>query len=325
MRLIKHPVLCNYYLTYRCNASCSFCDIWERPSPYITDEHFIHNLRDLKRLGVKVIDFTGGEPLLHQRLATFLEIARKQKFITTVTTNCLLYPKYAEKLKGKISMLHFSLDSATQKIHDESRGVKCFDFVLKSIQLAKQLGERPDILFTVHPKNMHEIRPIWENICLKNNLVLIINPIFNYNKIDYQEFTTSQLQELTKWASQKNVYLNTAFIALRKNGGNSIHKSVCRASSSTIVISPKNKLILPCYHLGLKEYTIDNQLFELWKSTEIQSQIEDQGTYSGCEGCVINCYMQPSFSTELNQYWLRSLPSTLKYNYMKGTWRELFK
>ncbi len=31
MRLIRNPVLCNYYLTYRCNASCSFCDIWEKP------------------------------------------------------------------------------------------------------------------------------------------------------------------------------------------------------------------------------------------------------------------------------------------------------
>ncbi|TAE90870.1 MAG: radical SAM protein, partial [Bacteroidetes bacterium] len=35
MRLIKHPVLCNYYVTYRCNATCHFCDIWEKPSPFI--------------------------------------------------------------------------------------------------------------------------------------------------------------------------------------------------------------------------------------------------------------------------------------------------
>ena len=30
------PILCNYYVTYRCNAACGFCDIWEQPSPMVT-------------------------------------------------------------------------------------------------------------------------------------------------------------------------------------------------------------------------------------------------------------------------------------------------
>lgn len=54
------PVLCNYYLTYRCNAKCGFCDIWEQPSPTVSLEDAARNLDDLKRLGVRVIDFTGG-------------------------------------------------------------------------------------------------------------------------------------------------------------------------------------------------------------------------------------------------------------------------
>ncbi len=101
MRLIHHPVLCNYYVTYRCNASCSFCDIWERPSPYVTIAHAERNLTDLKRLGVKVVDFTGGEPLLHRQIDGLLALAKSKKLITTLTTNGLLYPKYAEKLRGK--------------------------------------------------------------------------------------------------------------------------------------------------------------------------------------------------------------------------------
>ena len=144
MRLISHPILCNYYLTYRCNATCSFCDIWEKPSPYITLENFRENLRDLKKLGVKVIDFTGGEPLLHRNLDVLLEETKKAGLLTTVTTNTLLYPKYAERLKGKIDMLHFSLDSPDEDEHNKSRGVKCFDKLLDSIQLANQLGSKPN-------------------------------------------------------------------------------------------------------------------------------------------------------------------------------------
>ena len=97
MKIINHPILCNYYLTYRCNAKCSFCDIWEKPSPYITLEDVKANFKDLKKLGVKVIDFTGGEPLLHREIDKILVLAKEMGFITTVTTNCMLYPKWAEK------------------------------------------------------------------------------------------------------------------------------------------------------------------------------------------------------------------------------------
>lgn len=324
-RLISHPILCNYYVTYRCNASCGFCDIWEKPSPYITLEDAENNFRDLKKLGVTVIDFTGGEPLLHQALPELLALAKSYKFITTVTSNGLLYPKMAEKLKGKIDMLHFSLDSASKEIHDKERNVACFDFVMESIKIARSLGERPDIIFTVFDHNLAEIAKIYNEICQPNNLILILNPVFEYNGLATEnQLNETQLNELLTWGKKPGVYLNEAFVALRKDGGNHIQKPICKAASSTIVISPENRLVLPCYHLGLEEFEINNQLFDLYKSDKISSLIQQEGRYEKCEGCTINCYMQPSFAVELNKYFFKALPSTLKYNYMKGTWKQLF-
>lgn len=316
--------MCNYYVTYRCNASCSFCDIWEKPSPYITLENFRANLRDLRKLGVRVIDFTGGEPLLHRELDILLAEAKKAGFITTVTTNCLLYPKYAERLKGKIDILHFSLDSPEEEEHNLSRGVQCFDKVIESIALARKLGERPDILFTVFEQNVDKIEKVWEEITQPDNLVLILNPVFDYNGVE----TGGSLSELTLnklmgWGKQKNVYLNEAFISLRQNGGNHVDNPVCRAASTTLVISPENKLILPCYHLGTKSFSIDNNLYALYQSAEVQEIVALEGKLKECEGCVINCYMQPSFAVEINKYFWKALPSTLKYNYIKSTWKQL--
>lgn len=324
MRLVSHPVLCNYYVTYRCNATCSFCDIWERPSPYITVDNLRENLRDLKRLGVKVIDFTGGEPLLHRQIDQLLEEAKRQGFITTVTTNGLLYPKYAGRLRGLIDMLHFSLDSPIAEEHDQSRGVKCFDKVMESIALARQLGERPDILFTVFEHNVYQIKQLHEEICLPNNLVLILNPVFDYNTVETGgQLSENALMEMSWWGKQKNVYLNDAFITLRRDGGNHVDDPICKAGSTTLVISPENKLVLPCYHLGLKEFPIDGQLYELYRSAEVQELVALEGRLPACEGCAINCYMQPSFAVELNKYWWKALPSTLKYNRLKGTWKQL--
>ncbi len=324
MRLISHPILCNYYVTYRCNAACDFCDIWEKPSPYITLEQATQNFKDLKKLGVKVIDFTGGEPLLHKEIANLLHLAKQMGFLTTLTTNCLLYPKKADQLNGLIDMLHFSLDSPNKAEHDASRKVAAFDFVMQSIEKAKAIGERPDILFTVFETNMHQIEAVWENICKPNNLLLILNPVFAYNQINtHNGLSANSLKILKQWAKKPLVYLNEAFLLLREQGGNQINQPVCRAGSSTIVISPDNQLVLPCYHLGIEQMPIDNQLFALYHSEKVQQLVKMEGRYAACQGCVINCYMQPSFAVELNKYWFAALPSTLKYNWEKSTWKKL--
>ena len=324
MRLVRHPVLCNYYVTYRCNATCSFCDIWERPSPYVTLDNARQNLRDLKKLGVRVVDFTGGEPLLHRQLPDLLREAKQLGLITTVTTNALLYPKQAERLRGLVDMLHFSLDSPVADEHDRSRGVRCFDKVMESIALARHLGERPDILFTVFERNVHQIRPMYEEICLPNDLMLILNPVFEYNDVDTgDQLSDDTLRQLSGWGRQKNVYLNDAFVQLRRDGGNHIDAPICRAGSTTIVISPENKLVLPCYHLGLKDFPINDNLHDLYKSDEVQKLVVLEGRLPACEGCAINCYMQPSFAVEVSKYFWKALPSTLKYNWEKGTWKQL--
>lgn len=322
--LVQHPVLCNYYVTYRCNASCSFCDIWERPSPYVTIEQVKSNLLELKKLKVKVIDFTGGEPLLHRELGEFLAIAKELKFITTVTSNGLLYPKRALELKGKVDMLHFSLDSFDRETHNTSRNVDCYDHVMGSIDLALSLGERPDVLFTVTPKNLYEI-PALQAFCVAKKIILILNPMFDYKGLNTDSsFSDEDLALLSKYGKLKNVFLNQAFVKLRKEGGNNITKPACFAGENTIVISPENELILPCYHLGLKSFKIENNLSSLWQDEQVKKERLKAGKLALCAGCTINCYMQPSFSTHFSSYFLSSLPSTIKYNWLKGTWKQLF-
>ena len=324
MRLVNHPVLCNYYLTYRCNAKCGFCDIWEQPSPYVTLENVEANLADLKKLGVKVIDFTGGEPLLHRQLPEILSLAKARGFITTVTTNTLLYPKKSKSLAGLIDMLHFSLDSYDQEQHDTMRGVECYESVIRSIEIALELGERPDILFTVFTDNLDQIAPVYENIIKPNNLVLILNPAFDYNEVEIgSTFTIPQLNMLRAWRKKPLIYLNEAFISLIEDGGNHISNPVCKAGSSTIVISPYNELISPCYHLNKEQFKINDNLNDVYAKEEVKEALSMEGKLPECEGCVINCYMQPSFAVELNKYFWKALPSTIKYNRMKGTSKQL--
>jgi MoaA/NifB/PqqE/SkfB family radical SAM enzyme len=264
-----------------------------------------------------VVDFTGGEPLLHPELDGLLSAARKVGMITTVTTNALLYPKRARALAGKIDVLHFSIDSSVPEEHDASRGVACFGRLMESIEVALSLRERPDLLFTVTDQNVRRLEEVYDRIAYPNRLVLIINPLFAYHGVG-GGLSEETLQYIEAFSRRPYTYLNRAFLTLRRRGGNDMNAPVCRAVSSTVVISPFNELVLPCYHLGLERIPIDGRLYDLWQSDTVADQRRLQGRHDACQGCSVNCYFEPSFATSwTNRYFWESLTPKLSYAWTK--------
>ena len=140
------PTTCNYYVTLRCNQRCTFCNIPHTndgsPSREPTMDQVRANLRDLKRLGVMVLDVTGGEPLLYRHLVEMLTLAKKLRLMTTVTTNGMLYPKFADRLVGKVDALLFSIDSTDRHEHDRIRATKSFHLSLEALAVARKLRQR---------------------------------------------------------------------------------------------------------------------------------------------------------------------------------------
>ena len=320
-------LLCNYYITYRCNAYCNFCHfgIHEnfKNSRYAKLEDFISNIEQLSELGVKFIDLTGGEPLLHKDIHLMAEHAKKLNMQTSITTNALLYPKFAEKLAGNINLLHFSLDSPDPEEHNRIRKVNCYDHVIKSIDIAKSLGEFPDILFTV-TNDTYKKLPRMHEIAFKNDLVLIVNPVFSYfgnpglsnEAIDYiEEYVEGKL----------DIYLNSAYLKLRRDGGNKINDPLCKAVSRVIVISPDNEILLPCYHFASERIPIDRPIKEIRNSERVEYFKRMEGKFDFCRGCTVNCYFEPSFAFPTNAYAFASLPSKFKYGYNKLVKQKLKK
>jgi MoaA/NifB/PqqE/SkfB family radical SAM enzyme len=308
------PILCNYYITYRCNANCSFCDIWKKKSyREATDcslEDVGQNLPQLKKIGIRFIDFTGGEPLLHPDLPEILKLARKNRLYTSVTTNCLLYPQRAEELKGLINLLHFSLDSLDEAKNDQIRGKGSFASVMQSIEVARSLGERTDLLFTATRSNFRAIDKL-ARFAQELKLILIVNPVFKYS--NQLSLTKEALDYLDRFKNKKYVYINRALHRLMRDGGNIRSQPRCRAISATVVISPQNELLLPCFHHAHLAIPIQSNLSEILQSRTWRLQKKQQGTFPFCEGCTINCYFDPSFLYKVDRYFWLSMVSKIKY------------
>ena len=313
---VKKPILLHYYITNRCNARCGFCTIWQQtPKVDAQLKDVISNLRQARIAGCSFVDFTGGEPLLHPHLPDFLTEAKKLGFITSVTTNCLLFENRVNELKGLVDLLHFSIDADTAQLHDKIRGVTSYQHVLNSIDTAVKNRLYPDLLFTYTPENIDAIEGVWE-LARTHRLILILDPVF-HTQGGADRLNPAVHQKALLFSKKKGVYLNRAHLLLRGRGGNHVREPLCRAVSSTVVILPDNNFALPCFHHRSSTEAVNGNLQKLLSSENRREAIDKEGKYSFCEGCHINCYFDPTYQFCGGRFLWESMRSKLKYAFTK--------
>lgn len=305
------PTTCNYYVTLRCNQRCTFCNIPHTnngsPSREPTLEQVESNLRDLKRLGVFVLDVTGGEPLLYRNLPDMLALAKKMRFMTSVTTNGMLYPKFAEQLLGKVDALLFSIDSTDPEEHDRIRAMKSFHLALEALAVARKLRQTFYISHVVTNDSYDKI-PEMIRFAKDQGAILYLNPCFSF--FGNEGLDPEKAKGLFKYFGKPGVIIDRAQLELITSGGNDPADPVCRAVSSTVVISPENKLLLPCYHFKNDAIPIENKLYDLYKfSPDVRAFKEMEGRYDFCKGCTVYCYMRSSL------LWKYPVESVLLYGH----------
>ena len=305
------PLLLHYYITNRCNARCGFCSIWqERPKVDAEPLDVLENLLQAREAGCKFVDFTGGEPLLHDSLPRFLARARKLGFMTSVTTNCLLFEERANELAGLVDLLHFSIDADDARLHDKIRGCDSYGHVVRSIDAALANKLCPDLLFTYTEENIGAVEGVWR-LAREKRLILILDPVFAQWGPD--RISPETHRKALEFSKRRGVYLNRAHLLLRGRGGNRVRDPLCRAASSTVVVTPDNRLALPCYHHRCANVEINGNLREALRSGARLEAMEKEGRYSFCEGCHINCYFDPTYQFTKGKYMYESMKSKLRY------------
>jgi MoaA/NifB/PqqE/SkfB family radical SAM enzyme len=290
------PTTCNYYVTLRCNQRCVFCNIPHTndgsPSREPKMEQIAANLRDLKRLGVAIVDVTGGEPLLFRHLVPMLAMAKKLRLLTTVTTNGMLYPRFARDLLGKVDALLFSIDSTDPAEHDRIRAVKSFHLALEALATARSLRQPLYISHVVTNESFAHLDEM-VRFAKDQQAILYLNPCFSF--FGNEGLDPQKANQLQAYFGQPGIIVDRAQLRLIASGGNDPDDPVCRAVTSTVVISPENQLLLPCYHFKHETIPIENNLYELYNAhPRVLDAKRMEGRYDFCKGCTVYCYMRSS-------------------------------
>jgi len=154
--------------TNLCNVNCSWCKYREYRSASATsipDSRLLEIPSVLKSWGVKAVVVSGGEPLMHPKIAEFLAQLGKEGLSTGLKTNGLLLtkPTIRKAVLTHVKWVGFSVDAATASTYLKIKraGLQSFEKVLANIKwLAnnRKAHNRPRITmkFLIHHVNYGE-------------------------------------------------------------------------------------------------------------------------------------------------------------------------
>lgn len=142
---IKYPVYAIWDVTLRCNANCIHCyaNAGMPLSNELNTEEAFQLIDELYGIGVYLLAFGGGEPLLRPDVFDLLQYAVDKGLFVGVGTNGLLINRQiARRLKEiSIGRVHVSLDGPSPEVHEAIRGVPgLFNAALNAIRILKEAG-----------------------------------------------------------------------------------------------------------------------------------------------------------------------------------------
>lgn len=106
-----------------CNCRCLMCDIWKTsPGKALHASDLEPHLESIRRLGVRWIVFSGGEPLMNPELPQLCAMLREEKIRLTLLTTGLLLKKNADQVAASFDDVIVSLDGPPP-VHDAIRRV----------------------------------------------------------------------------------------------------------------------------------------------------------------------------------------------------------
>jgi MoaA/NifB/PqqE/SkfB family radical SAM enzyme len=140
------PLAMTFAVTYRCQCSCRHCSASHRlreGDRELTTEEAKRLIDESLDLGISIIAFTGGEPLMRSDICDLIAHVDQRKAMPILFTNgMLLTDENVDRLADAgLYTLFVSIDSDTAQEHDRLRGVPgLFDKAVRGLKKMREKG-----------------------------------------------------------------------------------------------------------------------------------------------------------------------------------------
>ena len=242
-------------LTLDCNLRCKHC--YRYNSNSITKHDRLNTgdlltlLRFFSERGTRIVELTGGEPLMHPHFNSILAFCAKHfAYVALITNGTLADEEVAKRIGSyKNVFVQISLHGSTAHSHNSFVGKSgAFNKTTNAISLLSKENVLVRVAMTVTPKNMYEIE---DTLLLSQELgadVFIYSPFVPLGRgKNLETFTYNQAMELVKLHNYlESKYKNGIFFTLPSEMLAKIKKlKNCGAGYDTCALSSEGTL-RPC-------------------------------------------------------------------------------
>ncbi len=294
--------------TYRCNARCKMCNIWDYP----TDPKEEIKPTDLRSIpsGLKNINVTGGEPFIRSDLDQIIKVLKPKTKRLVISSNGY-YTDRIVSLAKKYPDIGFRISlEGLPAANDELRGLKDgFDHGLRSLLKLNELGvEDIGFAITVSDRNAEDLMELYELAKMMDvefATAIVHNSFYFHkynNKISDKKKVVNEFERLIKkllstWKVKNwyRAYFNAGIINRVKGGNRPVP---CTMGTDIFFIGPTGE-VKPCNAMDFCIGNIkDNDFMELWNSTEAEKMRE------AVASCDKQCWMIGSASPAMkDNFW----------------------
>lgn len=280
-------------VTRKCNCRCPACNLWEKDDSMDAEE-FISYLDKLYDAGFRLIEFTGGEPLMYPQLFNLVRAARDKGFFVQLMSNgTLINEKTIKKMKKYgVGLLNISVDHYDNQKASEYRSFKDINKrIEKAVEYAKKYdiftssttllttlncGEIEKVIdyinndlgipFSFCPPEVSENYPLGKNpegtIPSKDTLLKTLNRILEKKRSGAEVVnSTSFIKDFKRWLKGKEA------------------KYPCRAGQNIAYVD-WNLNVFRCFKKG--------------KLGNLQSLQDNFLKEMRCDECFLQCFREPS-------------------------------
>lgn len=203
------------FVTYRCNARCVMCNIWQHPSR--ASEEITPDLlaRQLPDYALNKITLSGGEPTLRSDLSDIVRVLQSKCRHLEIISNGLKPEKLFEiASRYPSTIFRISLDGL-DAVHDEMRGTPgAYDLAMHSIQgLMEQGVSNVGISLTLGEKNLSDLMPLYQLTCSLGIEMSVTVPhnSFYFHKED------NTIADQPAWAAEFRKYIHALLHSRRRS------------------------------------------------------------------------------------------------------------
>ncbi|MFE0179091.1 StsB family radical SAM/SPASM domain sactipeptide maturase [Streptomyces sp. NPDC059002] len=150
-----------YAITDGCNLRCPYCYASSEkclPGELSTGES-LALVDQIADMGVQLLIFTGGEPMLRKDLFEIAEYARARGLTLNIITNGTMIrkPEIARRIADLFQTVTMSMDGGTAELHERTRGKGTFARTSHALQLLNEAGVTPVINHVITEDNVEHL------------------------------------------------------------------------------------------------------------------------------------------------------------------------